>query len=339
MCCEERCLLITVWSCKRQQTGVLSGQLIIGREGCGNGILPPEQRGVPTHSFKCTCAERHPQADSGLRVICECVCMCVSPLRFTTTHLSRGQDSKMTRLTALLWLVSDRNISLASIWGPWTLRSLFVSSCNPWFGDLSRLNPVWRGKHLTGLKCSLLLHAKVARVHLEPGSLCFFVHRTELREENCAFSFDSHQDDNGILYYLLRKIKAFYINWDFSWRQINKIRHFYSSLTELFLPIFVRFFISNYFFLKKIKLNTLKNSQTNKSQLKSWFFQSPTQIPRLCCNKLILGLATVNLDLISGPDSPLQMSSAQVCQPSAPWSHHSLQLPVLFASHTSGAHE
>ncbi len=114
VCCEESCRLITVWSCKRQQTGVLSGQLIIGREECGNGILPPEEHSVPTHSFVHRRAERHPRFGARICVIEKCMCIHTHThratsefaLRFTTIHLSQRQDSKMTRLTAR-WLVSD----------------------------------------------------------------------------------------------------------------------------------------------------------------------------------------------------------------------------------------
>lgn len=85
---------------------------------------------MPTHSFVSARAERHPRGvgTSVFFVVCVIVGrMCTHthrdvtgffPPRFTAVHPSQRRDSEMTRLTAPLCVVSDRNISLASIWGP-----------------------------------------------------------------------------------------------------------------------------------------------------------------------------------------------------------------------------
>lgn len=116
------------------------------------------------HTFVCTHTDTH--SPSSRRI---------SPPRFPVVHLSRRQDCKMTRLTVFLQSVSDRNISLAANWGPWTLRRLFASSCNPEFLYRKEICQGWvwfRGDtHLTGLRWKLLLDAEVIGVHLGLTSL------------------------------------------------------------------------------------------------------------------------------------------------------------------------
>lgn len=127
VCCEESCLLITVWSRKHQ--------CFIRTTNYRQRRMSPEERGVPTHSFVHARAERHPRADTGVCVIKRRAYVhkytSPFPLRFAMIHLSQRWSRKMTRLTAPPWLVSDTNMSLPSIWGPWTLLSLFVSYHNP----------------------------------------------------------------------------------------------------------------------------------------------------------------------------------------------------------------
>lgn len=60
---------------------------------------------MPTHSFKRTCAERHPQADSGLRVICESVCVRVcesSEVHHYPSIKRTGQQNDTANCTAVV---------------------------------------------------------------------------------------------------------------------------------------------------------------------------------------------------------------------------------------------
>lgn len=118
----QSCLLITVWSCERQQTGVLSGRLIIG--GWRMWKRRPASRGTRrARTFVCThtSARAHWEASTGWHGQSCCwgvhgrrqrLCTTQLHMRFGTAHPSSGgRDDNMTQLTAPLWLASDTCVS------------------------------------------------------------------------------------------------------------------------------------------------------------------------------------------------------------------------------------